>query len=168
MIAQVGRNAERQDRADGLGPKDEHAVGAADAPNLGATNPPTAVSGSSTMDSDKLLSLADLCEAAKGRPTNRELDRGIAEAMGDDLPSDGVWSSTPYWTSSIDSAISLVPDAVEIIEVKRSGRSGSWSAYLNVSPSADAVAEVGYASTPALALCAAALRARSHAQQVKS
>lgn len=34
--AQVGRNAERQDREDGLGPKDEHAVDAesGDAPSL--------------------------------------------------------------------------------------------------------------------------------------
>jgi hypothetical protein len=36
ITAQVGRNGNRQDPEEGLGPKDEHAVGEADAPNLQA------------------------------------------------------------------------------------------------------------------------------------
>ncbi len=129
-----------------------------------------------------LNELADRCEAATG--PDRELDAMIAvatdfRAEGSNPPSardlhrayggsneyadiGKHWPRLPAYTVSIDAAMTLVPDAVEIIEISRSKRGGLWTAYLNVSPTADVAADAGYAATPALAICTAALCAKAH------
>lgn len=105
-------------------------------------------------------------EAADG--PDRELDVEICEAMGftvvghyrrgSNEPIRGYsWVPVRYYTSSIDAAMTLVPE----------GWNGSFDwigdkcgATLNKTPFASN-AVIGDASSPALALCAAALRARN-------
>src|SRR3569832_1648284 len=114
-----------------------------------------------------LLELAERCEAAT-RP-DRELDWDIADAMGSN-GSIHKRVAAPRYTASLDAAMTLVP---EHGAVERSGwhtigtpwagfeiwmyreENGTW-----LHSSSDPITE-GNAATPALALCAAALRARA-------
>ena len=98
-----------------------------------------------------LLKLAERCEAAEG--PDRELDLDImrwAENIGGDPAN-----ARPY-TASIDAALMLVP------------KRHTWTLYADgcagVCPKRDdddLADGTIWAATPALALCAAALRARS-------
>jgi hypothetical protein len=119
-----------------------------------------------------LLELAARCEAAKG--PDWELDIAIIEAIrpgAKPLPSKfysdmftfkgGHFRLSDFrYTASLDAAMHLLPpnrwvDAqfgIDRAEAKI-GRNGEWSHDPD---------SIGYAATPALALCAAALRARAH------
>ena len=98
--------------------------------------------------------LAALCEAATG-PSSM-LDRDIAVACGVPIEDERGTIIPPYYTASLDAAMTLVPE-------------GCWLS-LNIMddlpiaslglPGTETVAD-GRAATPALALCAASLRARA-------
>ena len=102
---------------------------------------------------DELNALADRCE-------REEASRALNEAIERALHKRGPFPmTTPPYTTSLDAAVSLVPE-----EFKR-----SWSAGDN-SGEAQVFARLGYEHeatglTPALALCAAALRARAALSQ---
>ena len=99
-------------------------------------------------------------ESADG--PDRELDVAIHESIGNAVdrgcPAD--WHSedeTPRYTASIDAALTLVPDDL-VWHVSSGDRRGG---YVSIESGDDRVPEFkGLASTPALALAAAALKAR--------
>jgi hypothetical protein len=95
---------------------------------------------------DKLLELAARCEAAVGPDNWLSADIGVAF----DIPGD----KCPHYTSSLDAAMTLVPGSKHwMIQTRFNG----YHAEVAISGT-DAV-------TPALALCAAALRARAVASE---
>jgi hypothetical protein len=116
---------------------------------------------------DRLLALAARCQAASG--PDRELDEAIAVACYPSLIQHnergeprwymhGVRVRIEDYSASLDAALSLVrPEGLDSINIHRDfGEAEPWCA------------EIGYNSvhsstgaTPALALCAAALRARA-------
>lgn len=122
-----------------------------------------------------LLSLAERCEAATG--PDRELDGEIALASGwtfvkmkgDAQPywrKPGVTdyfsrerSGPPRYTESLDSALTLVPEGMEwlVRTPSKNAISNKTQFYANVG---NQVGEA-HAETAALALCAAALKARA-------
>lgn len=95
-----------------------------------------------------LIELAERCEKAEG--PDRELDLCImryAENIG------GAAENAKHYTASIDAALTLVPEGLQFYLSRGDyataatvGREQEWHAT---------------AATPALALCAAALRARA-------
>ena len=129
-----------------------------------------------------LEALALRCERAEA--ADRELDREIALLVGytehtdeDDPvyarevstwwkhPDEDDWSTTtvpPSFTHSIDAALQLVPEGWTLSQLLGPERRKGWSALIwTVDPESDLGpnAPRGRAATPALALCAAALRA---------
>lgn len=123
-----------------------------------------------------LLQLAGRCEAATG--PDREMDADIVQALGlaphwvcgrigfgqfqAPDPRDQSWSS-PAFTASLDAAMTLVPEGwwIATLAQNRHGERTTVTLYNDEIEYADCRS----APTPALALCAAALRAR--AQQVR-
>lgn len=110
-----------------------------------------------------LLELAERCEAATG--PDRELDRAIFEwlTLVDGFVPDRAHQSYPQYayTASLDAAMTLVPEGWEpLIDGVSKDRAAAWIVELyaiNDSPPF----RHGSANTGALALCAAALRARA-------
>lgn len=110
-----------------------------------------------------LLELAERCEKVTG--PDRDLDALIAVAAGGADSVIGEWSyrygrarELPWYTSSLDTAMRLVPDHDIDFQRRRS------KAYVAVSfTPANSLEQrgEGWGATPALALCAAALRARA-------
>ena len=129
-------------------------------------------------DKAQLLALAERCEAATGR--DRELDDAIATALFEDKQracikgltdeAGGMWmfrypdgsiGSALRFTASIDAALTLVPEGFAVllatspngsvcdVHSKPLGEEGEYPGHSR-------------AATPALALCAASLRARAH------
>lgn len=116
-----------------------------------------------------LLELAERCEKAEG--PDRELDAGIALAIGwrDCIPCafNGVKHrmggilNAPAYTASLDAAMTLVPEGYHWqagvgIETEYGHRDKAYAWC-----SQEDCGELSVAATPALALCAAALRARA-------
>lgn len=118
-----------------------------------------------------LLELAERCEKAMG--PDRELDAAVNAAIG--LPGTKMrangftWVSpnVPGYTASLDAALTLVPGD-EAFDVARESKGGDWTADLSCfCPDSELWDDVrripfGRAVNPALALTAAALRARAH------
>lgn len=114
--------------------------------------------------SDELLELADRCEAASG--PDRAIDGAIREALG--LPDrhriangmviDGYGFGTPIpeYTASLDAAMTLVDLDQGFDLIGPMQGSGLWQAGCG-----EDGREQADAATPALALCAASLRARA-------
>lgn len=117
------------------------------------------------------LELAERVEAASG--PDRELDALIHEVFGlpfemeywseaDTTPQRNL-SKVPHYTASLDAAMTLVPDGwnwgVWMRHDWREQNAQVWH------PARDASTLHGYAATPALALCAASLRARASAKE---
>lgn len=96
-----------------------------------------------------LLELAERCEAATG--PSYVLDLEIAEVIA---PTELAWQ--PPFTASLDAALMLVPEGwTGIVPITGGDDAWLWQER--------ALAGTGHrcrAATPALALCAAALRAR--------
>lgn len=99
-------------------------------------------------------------ESADG--PDRELDVAIHESIGNVVdrgcPAD--WHSedeTPRYTASVDAALTLVP---EDWHTQLSGVNGSWCAVLTHTPFNSCGEVSTFCRTPALALAAAALKAR--------
>lgn len=120
-----------------------------------------------------LIELAERCEAATGADT--KLEREIAEALGwRHVRNKGpesewfpyVWvapdgkcdadETYPDYTASIDAALTLVPEGWNW-QVGKGNH--CWSAVYQGAPPSMRVDPI--AATPALAICAAALRARA-------
>jgi hypothetical protein len=104
-----------------------------------------------------LLTLAERCERAAG--PDRELDVDIAEQVS-------LWTqqlTAPDFTTSLDAAMTLVPEGLEwgAGTYGNPDTEGPWAWCATQQQSAEC--EFGYSrgATPALALCAAALRARA-------
>lgn len=135
---------------------------------------------------DALLELVERCEKASG--SDRELDCDIADAIpngpimplppdprcwvyrGDNLGGAIVAASgraystndryIPRFTASLDAAMSLVPEGAWLANLQENGsaRDRAW-AQVDIEISNAWMTSEGRAATPALALCAAALRA---------
>jgi hypothetical protein len=109
------------------------------------------------MNREEMLALAECCEQAIGR--EQGLSQSISEAVG---------SMFNYgFTSSVDAAARLVPDGFVWCAGIAEDDDGTyaWANVHNRDPYCDG-ARVDFsprAATPALALCAAALRARAQA-----
>lgn len=126
----------------------------------------------------ELIALAERCEAATG--PDRELDEAIAVLVGKDSRTGPIHPSLaprgyydgPSYTASIDAALSLVPEGFSwAVGSAEDGGHATVSkmpeddeAYSGGRLPAPEVMTHGYAATPALALTAAALRARAAAQ----
>lgn len=124
-------------------------------------------------DRAALLALAKRCEQAAG--PDRELDNAILIALGyswrgmaylhDD--DNHVLKGSTFFTKILDAAVTLVPEGCDWHCQSNPSVSACWA---SVSPMKfdSKLQEWGSgmrrASTPALALCAAALRARAMAQ----
>jgi len=114
-------------------------------------------------DKATLLALAERVEALDG--PNRNLDADIMRAIGlAGAPAVFALVDAPHpYTASLDAAMTLVPEgwavlmafseqrAVCDVHTAPLGQHGTWPAHAS-------------AATPALALCAAALRARAETQ----
>lgn len=122
-----------------------------------------------TVTPAKLLELADRCE--REEPSDA-LDRAIAAACKIRWSSDedgqfGGYNLLPrrvWFTRSLDAAVTLVPEKWTAWELRSHAARTRYSADLSRLTECDASQEDwahGRASTPALALCAAALRARA-------
>jgi len=130
---------------------------------------------------DELLAMAERCEKAEG--ADREIDEIIAAALSDavrEVQSDGrsayyhrsgspwmcVAVPNPGYTASLDAAMTLVPEGWRLANLAEwigwiMREKGAWRVALTgLTPSRSRI-EVEHAATPALALCAAALRARA-------
>jgi hypothetical protein len=107
-----------------------------------------------------LLALAERCEQATG--PDLDLERDIATALGAGacyIAGSRDW----HFTKSIDAAMQLVPEGVEL-RIDRRASKGMRPAYASIwKPGARDIDfhANGHGQTPALALCAAALRARA-------
>lgn len=132
-------------------------------------------------DRDRLLALAVRCEKASG--PDRELDTEIvcaitlgvvgidaAEPLGDQWCNrlfnydparcwSESWLPVPHFTASLDAALTLVPEGWVVRLIFDQG--GHARCYVNRQGSIHTPRQ---APTPALALCAAALRARAEPQ----
>jgi hypothetical protein len=98
-----------------------------------------------------LLELAERCEKATG--PDFDLSFAIWQAAIEPIaPS----SRQPDYTASLDAAMTLVPEGAELVTLVLINSAGRM-------PSAgiDGGEHISHAATPALALCAAALRARA-------
>jgi hypothetical protein len=107
-----------------------------------------------------LLQLAERCEAATG--ANKMLDEAIFEAAGI-VPSRHHAFVYPHYafTASVDAALTLVPEGAHYGNGKDSGgKSWAWVAS-RVNGVWQQKVATRWAATPALAICAAALRARA-------
>jgi hypothetical protein len=130
-----------------------------------------------------LLELAERCEKAEGR--DRVLDGDIADALdlapgwaGERLSglNQATWSTgrdywdAPAFTRSLDAALTLVPEGLEwellAYDAKRDPRFGRFQARIMLLTYTEDPEELGpqaiaNGTAPALALTAAALRARA-------
>lgn len=114
------------------------------------------------MTKDELVKLAARCEAASG--PDQELDREIAVAVGHPWDYAADWGSRGHerpvafpYTASIDAAMMLVPGGWDWCLSMGAGDYAEAS----LAPSWKVTECSGTADTPALALCAASLRARA-------
>jgi hypothetical protein len=117
-----------------------------------------------------LLELATRCETAEG--PDRALDAEIALTQGWTAHAGDNWIGplgqicVSPWTGSIDAALSLVPEgwAWSVVyerERELSGKPPFFADARNGYRSSYDQAPMAWAATPALALCAAALKARA-------
>lgn len=111
------------------------------------------------------LELAERCEKAEGKDRNLAWD--IWDAQG--KPGVDEWSNAgcaPNYTASLDAAMTLVPEEWTAWQLRSRRRKTMFIATLSrliddIEAEFDEQEVRGCAATPALALCAAALRARA-------
>lgn len=125
------------------------------------------------MSKEQLLELAERCERAKG--LDRVLNGDIAQALGHVPPfvhhRSGPYMDTwlggrdawtaPSYTSSLDAAMTLVPEGWYLADLEQSMGDDKWCATF---VTGTMYASCFFANNAALALCAAALRARASNQ----
>jgi hypothetical protein len=107
--------------------------------------------------SDRLLELAERLEKATGPDRSLEIDI-FAAVMG--LDPMIALGEKPFYTRSLDAAMTLVPEGF----VWGMGGPEEGRYWAIVAPTGEASAEPIGAATAALALCAAALRAKAQEQ----
>lgn len=108
------------------------------------------------MTKDKLVELAEACEAAKG--PDRELDYAIWLEAGE---TPLTTNSDPPYTASLDAAMTLVPEGWRTSDFTQwENAEGAWSVML-LRTGFKHQAKDADAKTGPLAIVAAALRARS-------
>jgi hypothetical protein len=105
-------------------------------------------------DRAELLSLAVRCE-------NEQPSQDLDECIWSNVAEEFSYETTPHYTSSLDAAVTLVPEGLGWMV--RDYRDGAASALVNYPPRTAMKQTAHVASTPALALCAASLRARAEA-----
>ena len=112
-----------------------------------------------------LLALAERCEDARG--PDREIDiRICTDALNKSRLDEG-FQVAPTFTASVDAALTLVPegwnDNVSWSAKKQKAR--AWCEWMPEAPFApsDWIVHYGRGANRALAICAAALRARASA-----
>lgn len=117
--------------------------------------------------SEKLLELAAKCEATDPAAPNLDLHEAILQAMGwthrgAELidPHGQRCMQTPDPLHSVDGALTLIPDRYRLGTLMEFDGEGRWAAKLFNRGAPGGLPACG-AATPALALCAAALRARA-------
>jgi len=117
--------------------------------------------------SDELLKLAERCEAATA--PDFEIDRDIELFFGryDVVGGGGQTYAPPHYTTSLDAAMMLVSDLPASAmgttwAVEQWDTNGVWPEHVRASAWVIGASRV-YAATPALALCAASLKACSAA-----
>lgn len=104
------------------------------------------------MSTEVLLALADRCE---WEPPSQDLDECIwSNIAGEDF----AYETTTAYTTSLDAAVTLVPEGWVF---SLNTFPASASAYVMDASSRIIRPNQQYIATPALALCAAALRARA-------
>lgn len=96
-----------------------------------------------------LMKLAERVEALSG--PDRAVDWELH--VFDGLVGVGMYGAHPHYTASLDAAMTLVPEGV-VFDV-------GWLHDMSQARGCVAGKKAAYAATPALALCAAALRARA-------
>lgn len=111
-------------------------------------------------DSQKLLELAERCEKAE-RP-DRGLDAEIHFRIKNGIGV-GCASDAPAFTGSLDAALTLVPEGHDVTITQANGpdRTDWYGRVKFRTPYGDGLLKKGNAMNGALALCAAALRARA-------
>lgn len=121
-----------------------------------------------------MTALSDLIariEAAKegSRELNHEIAVAIGWCFGGGRPKGGLWKSpdgkmnfdtVPDFSGSLDAALTLVPDDSSVTLQFDHKTSCDFSPSAEVYPYGSEPKKPSYASTPALALCIAALEAR--------
>lgn len=136
---------------------------------------PVPVSAFGNDQAQGLLALAERCEKAAG--PDRQIDHAIADAIGDWINLGGWWrrhkvtgereqftySPAPECTADLNAAMSLVPVNTRLRGFGE-GKSGIWTADIVERDRSLRCLAIGSGATPALALCAAALRARAATQ----
>jgi hypothetical protein len=130
---------------------------------------------------DKLNELADRCEQATA--PDRELDAAIARAIGfgcvaqdHQAPGDhwtawkgkqfrsGPWEPLKLYTASLDAAMTLVPEGHRLVRLAEEEGVTERPWHIRLVEREGRFGRLGYlgdANTPALAICAATLRARA-------
>lgn len=111
------------------------------------------------MAENDLIALAERCEEATG--ATRELDAMIHWAINDGVAV-GYAAYAPAYTASLDAAMTLVPEGAAWSIGCEDDAQTDWLADLTCfSEDPDDYSLYIRAATPAVALCAAALRARA-------
>lgn len=105
--------------------------------------------------------MSDLIERLeKATGPDRQLDAAISEALTG-IPEKIAFEHPnfvpPRYTASIDAALTLVPGSMVSLRFQRTGQ--TWGCYLNGRDT--------NATAPAIALCIAALRARTAEEQIR-
>ncbi len=115
--------------------------------------------------SERLLALAERCEAAEG--PDREIDRAIMEELSlkpdyaaDWGPRDNCRPAPFTYTASLDAAMTLIPAQYRLGTLMEFDGEGRWGAKLFNRGKPGGLPAAGGASAP-LALCVACLRARA-------
>lgn len=120
-----------------------------------------------------LVELAAKVEQASG--PDAELDTAIWQAVHCRQPDEDP-AYDPEYTASLDAAMALVPENLRLMlsewdDEEHLRPRGPWQAVLTVPGAGSSFAEMDgagrceHAATPALALCAAALKARARAME---
>lgn len=111
--------------------------------------------------------IARLEKAVEG---SRELDRAIADELGIFRPKPPTSHDEDFWTehytTSIDAALTLVPDRWRPSSINWNDASigvylWEWARRLTTGGIEDPAIRYGAGKTPAIAICCAALRARA-------
>jgi hypothetical protein len=118
------------------------------------------------MTRGEMLALADRVEREE---PSRRMYLDIAQAAGWKQRKDGAWErpdgglhyKLPDWLRSLDAAVTLVPLTHTFWDARQHNGHGEALVYEGYSPGAFARRGTGRGKTVAMALCAAALRARS-------
>lgn len=113
-------------------------------------------------EKDTLTTLAERVEQASGpdRVLEAEIYRGLAglPIYGVLTPQGEVADRVPHFTSSLDAAMTLVPEGLDFGCGSKDATGKAW-AWVGVFNGWD---EIANAATPALALAAAALKCRAY------